>query len=322
LLESAGRVTANGRFSAGLIGVRKADKIGHVTIGIIICGLPIWGMQNFASASAIIEPDGVTANLWRYAVRILTLLAIFHLFASIMRYSHCIGYLNPWNSVWIIRNMRTQSLLYNLVNHSSQYIQSLQLLSYFWLGLRGYIGALVWLTIPIFMLSRGHLNPAIALLGGVLMVIVILPMPYLQAKFAYDRNYQSLWDRRTIRHSFQRAPIVMTLAFVIYVLLTIPLYLLKIEAIPRGLLFVEGVLFIFMIWPARILSGWALHRGIHSPFPRSWIICWICRLLMVTTATAYTIILWASQHISWSGMSSLFQQHAFLLPGPTASLLP
>jgi hypothetical protein len=99
----------------------------------------------------------------------------------------------------------------------------------------------------------------------------------------------------------------------------LPLYLAKIEYIPRELLFLPGILFITFAFPARVLTGWAMGYAHHRDNPRFFLFRWASRLAMVPIALIYVTVLYFSQFTSWTGIYSLFEQHAFLVPAPFLS---
>jgi hypothetical protein len=78
--------------------------------------------------------------------------------------------------------------------------------------------------------------------------------------------------------------------------------------------------FIAFIYPARLLTGWAYARALRQSLPRHAIFRWTGRLAMLAAAVAYGIIVYFTQFIAWSGIWSLYEQHAFLLPVPFFSM--
>ena len=67
--------------------------------------------------------------------------------------------------------------------------------------------------------------------------------------------------------------LLVTLAF------ALPLYLLKIEPPPRELWWTLTIFFIVFIYPARLLTGWAVGRAMHHHKPRHFVFRWLARLL-------------------------------------------
>jgi hypothetical protein len=171
-------------------------------------------------------------------------------------------------------------------------------------------------VIPLALLGNGHRNPALGILGGLLLAVVVTYLPFLQTRFARDNRLRAIRELQTVRHEYRRAPMAFALALVVHLLVALPLYLLKIEAIPRDLIFLEGVVFLAFIFPARLIDGWAYSRPARREAPRHWLIRWACRLIVLPAVGAYVLVVFASQHIGWAGISSLYQQHAFLLPVP------
>ncbi len=95
-----------------------------------------------------------------------------------------------------------------------------------------------------------------------------------------------------------------------------PLYLFKIEMIPREVAWLPSVIFLIFIFPARLLTGWAYSRAERRATPRHWFFRWTSRLGMVPVALAYVVIVFFTQYGAWGGIWSLYEQHALLLPVP------
>src|SRR5262249_37680611 len=115
-------------------------------------------------------------------------------------------------------------------------------------------------------------------------------------------------------------PWAFALAFFVTLLFALPLYLLKIEMVPREAAWLPSLVFIVFMFPARLLTGWALGRARHRSSPRHWFFRWSGRAGMVPVAAFYVLIVFFSQYISWHGVWSLYEQHAFLLPVPFFSM--
>jgi hypothetical protein len=211
-------------------------------------------------------------------------------------------------------------------NSIVEYAASLRLPYYFWLGLRGFIGALAWLAVPVASLIIASSLPpegggiALSLIGGLGLMFVALHLPFLQTHFAMTNQFASLFSLRRVREMFQRAPVAFWIALSATLLLALPLYLLKIELPPREMAWLPSVLFVIFIFPARLLTGWAVSRASRRQEPRHFLLRWLGRILALPVVFAYVLILYLTQYLSWNGALSFLEQHAFLVPAPLLSL--
>jgi hypothetical protein len=94
------------------------------------------------------------------------------------------------------------------------------------------------------------------------------------------------------------------------------LYLLKIELPPRDLAWLPSLVFVAFILPARLLTGWAVSRGLRHEQPRHAVFRWMGRLAVIPVAIIYVLFVYLTQYVSWNGSVSLLEQHAFLVPAP------
>jgi hypothetical protein len=200
------------------------------------------------------------------------------------------------------------------------FVVSLRLPQYFWLGLRGFAGALVWLIVPSLMLIAGTSGPPVLILvgylGALLLAFVLIYLPFLQTHFACQNRFTAMFEWSAVRQQFRRAPVAYWLALTITLLFALPLYLLKIEPPPRELWWTLTIFFILFIYPARLLTGWAVGRAMHHEQPRFFLFRWMARLAAIPVVLAYLFILFFTQYTSYLGPASLLEQHAFLLPVP------
>lgn len=202
-----------------------------------------------------------------------------------------------------------------------EFVVGLHLPGYFWLGLRGFVGALAWLFLPVVMLMAGTTIPngggvLIGWLGAALLAFVLLYLPFLQTHFACQNRLRAMFEWRAVRAQFRRAPLAFWFALLVTLLFALPLYLLKIEATPREVTWLPSLVFVVFIYPARLLTGWAVGRAVHRQQERWFVTRWGARLAAVPVVAAYVFLVFFTQYISWYGPASLFEQHAFLLPVP------
>ena len=210
-----------------------------------------------------------------------------------------------------------------------EFVASLNLWHYWWFGLKALTGTLVWLAIPTLLLaSPSGMRPGPAALVGLAGILVAVPvfflLPFLQANFAIDGRLNRFFQPRRVYQNFSRSPIAHLVALLATAVLALPLFLLKIEQIPSDLFWMLSVIFVVFTWPAKIITGWAVARGERGvgargdgpdAFGRFWL-RWPVNVLSAAVAFAYALILFFSQYVSWSGSTSLFENHAFLLPSP------
>ncbi len=196
------------------------------------------------------------------------------------------------------------------------FVRGLRLPYFFWLGLRGFIGGFVYLIVPITLLAAGSRAPVLGILGGLLLAAVVLYLPFAQVRFAVENRWSAMFELRAIRDQFRRAPVAFCIALAATLLFALPLYLLKVEIIPREAAWLPSLIFVAFIFPARLLVGWAYARASRRAAPRHWISRWAARLAMGAAAIVYAVIVYFTQFTSWYGIASLYEQHAFLLPVP------
>ena len=229
---------------------------------------------------------------------------------------------NPLNILWLGARVWDRDLFRDARDRVWRAVGSLRLQYYFWLGLRGYAGGLLLLLLPLMLLGLGHRFTALGLLGGLLLGIVVLYLPFLQTRFARDNRFRSYGKLLAVRAAYRRAPLAFTFALWFHLLAAMPLYLLKIELIPRDLGFLEGLVFLGFIFPARLVDGWAFSRAAKRNRRAHWVFRWAGRFAVVPVVGAYVLVVFTSQHLGWAGISSLYEQHAFLLPVPFVSWGP
>lgn len=321
LLHVSGRVAREGRLGAAWVGVRKAAVLGRCVLGTWIVMMPLRFVAGLAFEASLVSPVGAVATAWALGFWILAMLTLLQLFQG---YSHG-GRLRHFLRPAPLRALRaltaagTWGLLWNA---AAGYVRSLRLGYFLWLGARGFIGAVVWLALPVGLLIGAAQLPAgkggglLSFLGAALLVPVVLYLPFLQARFAVENRFGALFELRAVRQLFNRAPIAFWCALLISLLFALPLYLLKIELPPREIAWLPSLLFVLFIFPARSLTGWALSRALRQPKPRHAAFRWTGRLGLFPIALLYVLVVYMTQYLSWNGSLSLLEQHAFLVPAP------
>ena len=317
LLEASGRVSRTGRLRAGLIGVRKASRVGSMVIGVVLFLIPLWIVSSIAIGAQLVDPGGPAARGWKVLLVSATVFVILHIMGACARGGRIRHFLLPFgNPVWIYRRLRKGGAYASARDAVWDFVASLRLPYYFRLGLLGFLGTMIWLAIPVTLLAAGSRRPILNLPGILLLGLVAVPLPYLQARFAAENRFGAMFELRSVRDRFKRAPWAFTFALILLLVGALPLYLLKIEIIPREMDALPSLVFLVFMFPARILTGWAYGRSLRRDAPRHWFMRWTGRLAIVPVVAFYLLIVFFSQFTAWRGVYSLYEQHAFLLPVP------
>lgn len=217
--------------------------------------------------------------------------------------------------------VRTENIYTTARDDAWCFLASLNLSYYMLLGLKCFIGSFAWLLIPTLLLvSASYEENGLSILFGILGVLFAIPifgtLLFLQTHFAVDGKLIRFIEVGQVWRNFGRAPIAHLFALTISLLLALPLFLLKIEAIPNELLWTLSLVFIIFSWPARLALGWAYRRGKFSPNSCRWWLRYPMLLASIPVAFAFAIILTLTRYVSWNGALSLFENHVFLLPAP------
>ena len=209
LLESAGRIAHEQRLAAGLIGVRAAAKLGTIALCGWLLMLPLRARRDTCSGAQLVDPGGEADAGWSFGLLVLTTLIVVHF----CRRSAHGGQLR--NFLWPAP-LRTLKLGCSFLTGGSAYtvardavydaVVRLRPSYYFWLGLRGFLTGLVWLLIPVSLLAAGRRLPALGFLGGLLLTIVVLYLPFLQTRFAAENRWRAMFEVRAVRRLFIRPP--------------------------------------------------------------------------------------------------------------------
>lgn len=321
LLEASGRVASSGRLRDGLIGVRKAARVGSSVTGIWLMLWPAWLVQSYASSAELIDPGGPVARGWRRAAFIVISLFLLHIFLATARGGRLRYYLWPFgNPLWMIRRLRRGGLYTEARDGLWTFTVSLHLPRYFRLGLLGFLGTVVWILPPAFLIAAGAKTPVLGVIGMILLAIIVPFLPFLQVHYAVQGRISAMFSRCVVREHFRRAPWAFAFALMVLLVASIPLYLLKLEMIPREAAWLPSLVFVIFLAPARLLTGWAYSRSLRRERPRHWFFRILGRLAIVPVALLYVLVVFLSQYTSWAGVGSLYEQHAFLMPAPFLSM--
>ncbi len=316
-LESSARVARSGRLRDGLFGVRRAARVGGLAAGIYLAMLPAWLVGSVARSAELIEPGGRSALGWRVFFLLLAMVTFGHVLMACARGGRLRHFLWPFgHPFWLVRRLRDGGLYAELRDGLWDYLAALRLPYYFLLGFVGFFGTLAWLILPAVLIAAGGKVPPLGFVGALMLAIVVPFLPFLQVRYAVEGRISAMFSRRAIRERFRRAPWAFAFSLLVMLLASIPLYLLKIEMIPREAAWLPSLVFVVFLAPARLLIGWAYARSGRRDHPSHWFFRILGRLAIIPAAAFYVGVVFLAQYTSWGGVASLYEQHAFLLPVP------
>jgi hypothetical protein len=201
-----------------------------------------------------------------------------------------------------------------------KFVVSLRLKHHFLLGLKGFGGALIWLFIPTLIFGAARKTEGgpvlITLFGGILLMLVLSWVPFLQAHFAAENRFGAMFELRKVRQLFKNAPFSWLITMLVTLTLALPMYLFKIRLPPTDAMWMETIVFIVTIYPVKVITGWAYHRAVARERRAFFGFRWLTRLVMLPLLAIYVFLLFFTQFIGENGKLVLFQHHAFMLPAP------
>ncbi|MCD6052376.1 MAG: hypothetical protein K0Q55_3794 [Verrucomicrobia bacterium] len=324
LLEVSGRVARTKRLRDGFVGVRKAAVFGRIVFGAWLMMWPARFVSGMWQDAELIASGSKVAIGWRIALYLITILTVGHIVWACLRGGKLRHFFWP-APLRLFRWLKQDDKFGGVQQAVIDYLFNLRLGYYFKLGAFGFLGGLIWLMIPVSILIFASFTPPglaflISLVGGGLLLLVAMYLPFVQAYYATENRFAAMFELGRVRQLFRQAPIAFWTALLITLLFAIPLYLLKIEFPPKEIAWLPSLLFMVFIFPARLLTGWALGRALQREQPRHFIFRWMARLAALPVAFFYVFIVYLTQYLSWNGVFSLFEQHAFLVPAPMLSM--
>ena len=324
LMKASGKVAQTGRLRDGFIGFRKASHAGGLALGIWLCCWPIRLGMDLARDAALISSKQTVPAGFQIGLLVVLIFTVGHVLWALVRGGRLRHFLWPAPLRFILWfRDPTRRALPQL--RWMAYLKGSEISSCFKMGLAGFLGALAWLAVPvwvIYMATTLSKDPGIlvSMLGGLLLAIVAVYLPFLQVQYVTEPHWKNLFNIRKVRKRFQHAPFAFAIGLLVTLLFSVPLYLLKIELAPRELAWLPSLFFVVFIFPARLICGWAMHRSQRKTKRAHFLWRWICRLGVMMIGLVYGVMVFFTQYLTWHGTWSLLEQHAFMVPAPWLSL--
>lgn len=321
LLEVEARVARTGKLRDAFLLLDVAPRIGSIVLGTWLWLLPLRLAGAARRDAYFIEPGGPSDRFWSVFAPVLAVLIGTHISLALARGGALSCFFRPIKNLrWLLKKRRESDYIAHATAAVQDFVGRLRLKHHFWLGLRGFAGAAIWLFIPTLMFSqatpeKGPRN-LVTFLGALGLVLVLSWLPFLQARFALTGRFKTMFELRTIRRLYRDAPIAWLLAIAVVYVLALPLYLPKVFLLPQDAMWLITLVFIVTIYPARVITGWVLHRAIRSPKQPWFGWRWLSRTIMLPLLALYVFLLFFTPMIGEHGKGVLFEHHALLLPLP------
>ena len=321
LLEVEGSVARTGRFRRAFPLIEFAPRIGSIVLGVGLWLLPVRFFAGWAGDAHLISPGSAGDYALHIVKMALAMLVATHLCLALGRGGSFGCFFRPIKNVrWLVAQLRAGSYWDTADRGIADFLSGLRLKYHFWLGLRGFAGAFLWLVIPTFLFAAAKNNegPAIlvTLVGGAMLVIVLSWLPFLQARFAAENRWGAMFELRAIRELNRKAPLSFWLATLITFALALPPYLATPFLLPQDARWMVTIMFVMSIYPARVLVGWAYYQAVARP-RRAWFgLRWVSSLTILPLLAFFVFLLFFTQFIGGHGKLVLFEHHALMLPAP------
>lgn len=327
LIDPQKRVAESGRLRDGFPLMVLAPRLGVIVFFSILFLIPVRLQATRVSDAAVIlgntheRVQQMAGNL-----QLLQYIVAFHLLLSIARGGTVGCFLRPIKNVrWILKSIFTQQGRADISTGIEQVLTIAKPVQHFWIGLKAFFGAVLWLLIPAGLLvaysAPGRTSPLFGVasfLGVLLMIPVTAWLPMLQVHQAVTGKFRSIFTISAARTVIRNAPLSWMLTTVLMYAMTFPLYLAKIRLLPSDAMLVLTPFFIILTYPARILVAWAYHRGMSQPKPAWRTVSWGIRLVMLPLLFAHAVFLFFTPAISELGKNAPLENQAFLGPVPYA----
>lgn len=316
VLRAAARVARTGRLREAFAGVREASRVGQSALALWLLAAPSRLLLSLRDDALLLDPGGATARRLGVGAVVAGAVAALIGLVGLLQGGRIGDFARPIRGLRRLAAARRDGGLAGRTwGRLRDFVGAFAVPTCFWLGVRGYLGAGAWLIVPSTLLAFARVGP-LPLLGGALLAAVVVRVPFLQIHFAVHDDIRKMFDARGEMALFRRAPLAFLLALAATLLLSLPLYLLKIEIVPRDALWLPAIIFLVTIFPVKILSAFAYHRAARRPEPAHPLWQWPSRILMAPIALFHSVIVFLTPLTGWHGLLGLYEHHAFLLPAP------
>lgn len=321
LLDVEGRVARSGRIRDAFPLLDLAPRLGSIALGIWLWLLPVRWLSTAAADARLIDPGATADRLLHGLLRVAVVVIAVHLCLALARGGRLSCFFRPIKNIrWIWRRWQQGNYWNTATAAVSEFVDGLQFTHHFVLGVKGWVGAMIWLAIPTALFAAANKTEGLPILvtisGGLLLVAVLSWVPFLQARFAAENRFGAMFELREIRRLYKHAPISWFVTLLVTLTLALPMYLFKVALPPQDAMWLITVVFIVSIYPVKVMTGWAYHRAVARDRRAHFLLRAPSWLLRTALLMFYVFLLFFTQFIGEHGKGVLFEHHAFLLPVP------
>jgi hypothetical protein len=287
--------------------------------------LPVRWLATAASEAWLIAPRSTNAWLWIAAVCAAALLVAAHILLAMVCSAGFCAFMRPIHN-WriVVARLRYGEFWRTASEALDQFLGALRLLYHLRLASIAYTGVYLWVSIPTLMFtivadSPGQWERLVTAAGGVCLVAPLTCLPMLVTHAAATGRLGALFELRTIRELFNKSPFLFTIATIAtYASAFASLFYCarwKVLVPPHETMWDVMIVFLLAAYPARVILGWAYHRGKIGR--QSWW-GWRCVNLVFLLAGVgvYVFLLSLVQTSALLGWQAVWQHHALLLTFP------
>ena len=314
LLEAEGRVARSGRLRDGFPGVRRVARIGSALIGLLLFGLPLLLLRSLHQDATLLDPTGPAKQGLEAALTVLSIPLGAQALLAIGRGGRLRYFFQPLgNLTWLARTTHKGNGLRSAAQSVRAFVGSLRLPHYLALGTQGFVAAFLWLALPSLLLVGTQRAPGLILLAVPALAVTFPLLIVAQARLAAEGRFRAAFELGAIWRRLRRAPIALLLALILVLGLALPLYLFKLEPLPRDARWLPALFFVSLLLPGRLVAGWAYARGSREG-KAHWLLFGPVALSLLPLGAAFVFFQFLSQFFTWSGAGGVLAHHAFLLP--------
>lgn len=332
MLQAEANVACDRRLRSGFPLLPISNRVGVTGLMILLFLLPVMLLSSLANSQVVISQlSGQARGSVTVITRIVQIIIFVHLLLAIAYSGRFFAFFRPLRNIRsILRDFRDGSLGPRFDVAVDYCLKIVRPWHHFRIAFYAALGALCWLVIPVTLLAATPVQPRIepelpgtlSVIGGLLLIPVAAWLPMLQCHQVVEGRFFAIFEVRKIRKVISRVPIRWAIATILLYGLAIPLYGSKVVLPPADAYWIFTPLFIIVIYPTRLLMGWAYGAGRAKNKYAARTIRWPVKLAMLPLLAGYAFLIFLLPFVSEEGPRVMLENHAILLPVPSGQFAP